>query len=223
MSDKVIFHVESRKKSDKSNKLRKMGRIPANVYGLSAESQSLTVDLVGFTKLYDNSGDTGLVYLVVDKQKEQPVLIDSVDYNSVTGTIIHAAFKRVDLNETVTAMIPIELVGENKISDTFVALVKDEVEVEALPANFPDKFEVDISTLTEIGQTVTLADLAYDKSKVTLVLDEGVNPAEEAVVILQRVEEEVEEAPAATEGEANPEATDAGTESEPATDTTPEA
>ena len=72
-------------------------------------------------------------------------------------------------------------------------VTKNEVEVEALPANLPEKFEVDISSLTEVGQSITLADLTFDKSKITLELGEDVDPANETVVVLQAVAAEVEE------------------------------
>lgn len=205
MTNKAVFHAQERKKSDKSSKLRKQGKIPANVYGLKKDSQSLSVDALGFSKLYASQGDTGLVYLAVDTQKQQPALIDEVAYDSVSGNILHAVFKRVNLNEVITAVVPVELVGENKISGAVVSLVKDEIEVEALPADLPDSFEIDISVLTEPGQTVTMADLSYDATKVTLVLGEDIDPATEVVVILQEVKEEVEaedtettEAPAET-------------------------
>jgi hypothetical protein len=81
-----------------------------------------------------------------------------------------------------------------------LVVVKDEIEVEALPADLPEKFEIDVSLLTEVGQMVTYADLKYDRSKVTLVL--GEEGEEEPVVLVQEQrEEEPEEEPEVVEGE----------------------
>lgn len=191
--DKVIFHVKSRDTDIKAKKVRTAGNVPGNIYGLSKPSEAVLFDANMFRKLYDDVGDTGLIYVKVDDKKEQPVLIDSVDTVSVGNSVVHVAFKRVNLNVKVTADVPIELIGENDIPESIVTQVKQDVEVEALPANLPENFEVDISTLTEIGQTITLADLEIDASKVSFVLAEDVDPASETVVVLQQVAEEPEE------------------------------
>ncbi len=193
MSKKVVFHVTSREKEEKVKKLRKLGKTPGNVFGLSKDSESVTMDTIAFKKLYEQQGDTGLIYVSIDEEKEQPVLIDDVAYNSINGSFVHASFLRVNLTVAVSAMVPIELIGECDIPETIVNQVKNEVEVEALPANLPEKFEVDISSLTEVGQSITLADLTFDKSKITLELGEDVDPANETVVVLQAVAAEVEE------------------------------
>lgn len=191
--DKIVFHVKSRDSKTKPKHLRMEGKIPANVFGLHKPSEAVVCDANAFRKLYDEVGDTGLIYVKVDGNKQQPVLIDSVDYTSVGNTILHAALKRVNLTVAVTADVPVELIGENDIPNSIVTQVKQDIEVEALPANLPEKFEIDISTLTEIGQTITLSDLTIDTSKVTFVLGEDVDPETETVVVLQQIEEEKEE------------------------------
>ncbi|MCA9368711.1 50S ribosomal protein L25 [Candidatus Woesebacteria bacterium] len=190
--DKVIFHATARDENQKAKHVRKEGRVPANVYGLNKPSQSISVEANAFNKLYDETGDTGLIYIKVGDTKEQPVLIDDVSYESVGNRVLHVSFKRVNLKVAVTADVPIELIGENNIPETIVTQVRQDVEVEALPADLPDKFELNISQLTEVGQTFTLADLQFDTSKISLVLGEDVDPAEETLVVLQQIHEEVE-------------------------------
>ena len=87
-------------------------------------------------------------------------------------------------------------------------LVKDSIEVEALPADLPEAFFIDISKLTEIGQEVHVADLEYDRSKVTIQM----TPEEQemAIAFVQEVKEEVIEEPVVEEVPAEgAEATDA--------------
>jgi len=200
---KIVFHTKARDKKTKMNALRVGGFIPGNVYGLSKESEAVYCEANAFKKLYEEVGDTGLIYVKIDDAKEQPVLIDEVSEMSVGNRVLHVAFKRVNLNVAVSADVPIELVGENEVRDTIVTQVKQDVEVEALPQNLPEKFEIDISTLTEVGQTITLADLKFDTSKITLVLGEDVDPESETIVVLQHVavqeEEETEETAASEE------------------------
>ena len=74
----------------------------------------------------------------------------------------------------------------------------DEVTVEALPADLPESFQVDISKLVEAGQSITVADLVVDK-KVT-VIDE----ADKIIAMVEEPQQEEEAAPAPAEGEVVP-------------------
>jgi hypothetical protein len=62
-----------------------------------------------------------------------------------------------------------------------------------LPTDLPEKFEIDISKLTQVGQSVSYQDLVYDKNLVTLMIEE--EELNNPIVILQEQKEEVEEEP----------------------------
>lgn len=193
---KTVFHVGSRSVIGTSavKKLPK-NKVAGNIYGVQKESTPIVVDYKGFTKLYEDEGDTGLVYLEIDENKTHiPALIDDVQAHSVTGNLQHVVFRRVNLKEKLSAAVPIELIGENNIPETNVVQVLNELEVEALPTDFPESFEVDISLLKEVGDSVTIADLKYDKSKVTIEFSGDMDETA-PVVLLQEVKEEVEEEP----------------------------
>ncbi len=195
-SEKILFHVFSRDESGtgSAKKLRKQGKVVGNVYGLGSDSVGVYMDRQAIKKLYASHGDTGLIYLQIGESKQQvPVLISDYATDPFGENLLHVAFRRVDLSDPIQAEISIHMVGETSIPDSVVSLVKDSVEIEALPADLPEKFEVDISGLTEIGQSISLAELKYDKSKITLMLDEDQNPEEIPLVIVQAIAGEVEE------------------------------
>jgi large subunit ribosomal protein L25 len=194
-SEKIVFHVQTRdvRGTGKVKKLRSAGKIAGNIFGLKKDSTSILMDEKDFRKLYESHGDSGLLYLEIDENKDQvPVLIDSIDVKPVGSKVLHVAFKRVDLKITVETDVDVEMVGEADIPQSIVTLVKDSVTIEALPADIPDKFEIDISVLTEIGQSLSLADLKVDTSKLTLVLEEDETPENITLVVVQEVKEEVE-------------------------------
>lgn len=188
----------------KSSQLIKQHLLPANLYGAGIESHALAIDPAAFSKLNDKAGDNALIYLTVDSEsKPRPVLVEEVSVNPVNGQLTHVVFRQVNLNETVEAEVPVELVGEFKVPDAVVVTVEQIIEVEALPTDIPEKFVLDISKLTEIDQSFTFADLEYDKAKVKLMVTE--EEMNDPIVMVQAVKEEVEEAPveaAPTEGEA---------------------
>ncbi len=192
-NEKTIFHIKNRDVVGKKvSQLRAKGMLPANIYGLGATSQPVMVETKAFSKLYEEEGDTGLIYLSLEGEKEQiPVLIDEVDYHSVTGEVLHAVFRRVNLSEKITAEVPVELVGENDVPGATVVMVRDMLEVSALPAELPENFEVDIAALKEIGDSIAIKDLVIDKEKVEIVMT-GDMDEESPLVILQEVKEEEE-------------------------------
>ncbi len=193
MSHKIVFHVEKRAVSSKfGNSQRKLGLIPGNLFGLNKASESVQMNGLAFKKLYSQEGDTGLVYVQIDEEKEQAALISEVQVSPVSGDIIHAAFKRVNLKAEIEVEIEIEMVGENNVPQATVLRVLDAIVVRALPTDLPEKFQIDISTLTEIGQSITIGQLEYDQSKVQLVLT-GDTTVESPVAVLQETREEVVE------------------------------
>ena len=187
--EKITFAV-SKRADQKPKSLRREGSIPANMYQSGKDSLALACATNAFKKLYEEVGDTGLVYLKIDGvEKEMPVLIDEVQYD-YKGQVLHVVFRKVNLKEKIKAEIPVELTGEFDIDNAVVVLVQDAVEVEALPTDLPEGFNIDQSILKEIGQTITLADLDFDREKVTLVLDEDVQPEDVTLVSVQEKREE---------------------------------
>jgi len=176
--DKKVLKAEERKLTGrKVSTLRKQGLIPANVYGKKIASQSLQVSSDEFKKVYKEVGETGLLTLEIGKE-EKPVLVNSIQLNAKTDEILHVNFFQVDLKVKVTANVPVEVVGEPEAEKQGIGTVVqylNEVEVEALPADLIEKFEVDTTELAEVDQAIYVKDLKYDKSKIEIKSDpEGI-------------------------------------------------
>jgi len=189
----------------KVKKLRAEGFLPANIYGKKLKSQAVKVDLKEFLNVYQQTGETGIVELALLKEKKtRPVLVHNLQKDPVTDMPLPAAFHQIDLKEKVQVNIPIELTGEAPAVTKGGVLIQlmDEIEVEALPANLPEKFEIDIGKLEEIGQSISVKELKVEKAKVKLLVD---NEEELVVKVEEPKKEEEEEKPAEevpAEGEA---------------------
>lgn len=189
----------------KVKKLRKEGILPTNLVGKKVKSQAIKVNYKDFEGIYKKAGETGVIELTVNGKKH-PVLIHNIQLDPLTDVVIHADFLQVDLKEKVVAQVPVELVSEasaEKEGKGTVVLYVDEVEVEALPKNLPDKFEINLSGLKEVDDAIKISDLVIDKSKVEVKnkpeqIIVKVEPLrkEEEVPVVEKVEEEevVEEA-----------------------------
>ncbi len=203
MQAKTLKAEERKITGRKIKQLRKAGVLPANISGKKIKSQAIQVDLKEFKKIYDEAGETGLVELEIGKEK-RPVLIHNIQLNPVDESYVHADFLQVDLKEKVEAQVPVELAGESPAEKQSLGTVVqyiNEVRVEALPTDLPEKFVVDISELAEVDQAVFVKDLKIDRSKV-----EVKNDMEELVVKVEPPQkEEVVEIPVAAEGEVSAE------------------
>ncbi len=193
MSKKITFSAQKREVMGKKTKhLRKSGLVPANVSGYVDHPITIQVEKSAFTKLYREVGETGLVYLQIEgENKDRPTLIGNLDFDTITDEVLHVVFKQVNLSEKIEASVPVVLEGENSVPNTAIVKAFDAITVEALPTDLPESFTFDISQLTEIGQTLTFADLKYDQEKVELKLSE--EELQSPIVILQEQKEVAEE------------------------------
>jgi large subunit ribosomal protein L25 len=210
--DKQVLTAQIRKTIGRKVKtLRKEGVIPANVYGKKVKSQAIQVALPEFKKVFEEVGETGLVTLKIEgaKGEDRAVLVSNVQYDPVSDLPVHIDFRQVDLKEKVTAEVMVEVTGVSPAEKGGVGTVVkyiDEIEVEALPTDLPEKFMIDISTLTEVDQAVYAKDLSYDKSKVEVKIDPDtiivkVEPPQKEEVVAPPVEEVPVEGEVPAEGE----------------------
>lgn len=197
--EKIKFAVAN-KQNKKNNQLRREGLIPANMYQAGKESIALELNKGAFTKLTRNLNENAILYLQIDEdKKELPVLVDEVQYDVFGKNILHVVFRKINLSEKITADVSIELVGEFDVDDGVLVFAKDSVEIEALPTDVPDKFEIDQSQLKAIGDKITLDSLVFDSAKISLVLGEDEKPEDIALVLVQEKAEEIVEEESSTE------------------------
>jgi large subunit ribosomal protein L25 len=189
MSDKIVFEVSKREVfGSKVKKLRQQGLIVANIYG-NGDSIAVQAPARPTIKLYQEVGESTVVYLKIDGGKEKAVLFDRVETHPISNEPIHISFRAVNLKEKIRTMVEIFTIGELAAKNAVALLTHQEVEVEALPTDLPEGFEIDLSKFENIGDEVKFADLDYDKSKVELLVEDLDAP----VLVVNEVEEEVEE------------------------------
>lgn len=170
--------------------LRRQGQTPATIYGHEMKPLSVQFSTLDLEKIFLNAGESSLVEVNLDDTK-YPVLFKNPQFDPVTGDLIHLDCYKVNLKEKITATVPLELVGESpavKNGNTLVS-VTDEIEVEALPSDLPEKIEINIDYLLEVDQKITVGDIRLDSDKVEIKTD-----PEQVIVIIEapRAEEIIE-------------------------------
>ena len=171
--------------------LRRTGLLPAILYGVGMEPQTLELPAHETELILQNISGSTLIDLKVGS-KTHKVLIREVQRDVISRKPIHVDFLEVAMDVTINAVVPIELVGEAPaVRDLGGVLVSglNDIEVEALPSNLPDRISVDLSMLETFDDSITVADLKVEEGVTILTeLDEAI-----ANVVYQMEEEEPEE------------------------------
>lgn len=189
--------------------LRRIGQIPAVLYGAKTEPVLLSVNIKDVEQAL-KKGSIGqiILNLVIQNGKKvtKPAMIKELQTHPVSGNFIHVDFYEIDMKRQIRVMVPIVTRGISKGVELggMLNIVRREVEIFCLPGDIPESIEIDITDL-DIGDAIHIDDISLGSDievasdvnfTVVTVLSPKIEEAEE------EVEEELEEAEAEAEGEA---------------------
>ncbi len=143
-------------------RLRRTGMIPGSVMKMKKGGTEL-VKLPEHDFMMAMRGRTGkqvLVTLDMDG-REIPALLREMQNDVLKGTPIHVDFSEVSLSEKVRITVPLYLVGEAtgvKIGGGVLEQTLRTVDIDVLPGDIPEKFDVDVTSLG-LDQTLFVRDL----------------------------------------------------------------
>ncbi|MFA6170344.1 MAG: 50S ribosomal protein L25 [Candidatus Margulisiibacteriota bacterium] len=169
--------------------LRKLGLIPAIVYGKKMKPVAVAIDnKIFLSKILGSETGKNTIATLKLGGSDLQVLTQEIQYDYMNGKILHIDFAHVLMDEVVKAKIAIELTGTPiGVKDNGGILVHGlrEIEVECLPGDIPEKFHVDVAGLM-INDSLHVSDLPKGKFKVlsspTEMIAACVPPAKEEVV-----------------------------------------
>ena len=180
-----------------ARRLRAGGLIPAAVYGEGKEPVAVAINAKEIAQiLRSDTGHNTIFKLAIGDTEPTTVIIKDWFADPVKGKILHADLMRLSMTTVTRVRVGIEVEGEPvgvKMEGGILEFELRDVEVECLPGDIPERVTVDVAGLN-VGEHVTVADLVYDRDKVTVLTDEHQTVAG---VIAPRLAEEA--APAAVE------------------------
>lgn len=189
--DIIEIQASPRKVRGKQVKaLRRAGLLPAIMYGVGMEPQMLELPAHETQLILQKVSGSTLINLQIS-DKTHKVLVREIQRDVISRKPLHVDFLEVAMDVTIRAVVPIELVGEapavRELGGVLVSGLND-IEVEALPSDLPDRISVDISILKNFDDSINVGDLKVEEG-VTVLTD-----PEEAIanVVYQVVEEEPE-------------------------------
>ena len=160
--EKVILKVETREGSGKriAKDLRNKNLIPAVVYKGGKDALKLQLAAKDLAEiLHTKAGENVIVTLKISdakaKEKDRTVLIKEIQREPIKSGILHVDFNEISLTEVLKVGVPLSAHGEpeGKTEGGTLEHILWELQVECLPADIPEKIEIDVSKL-KIGDAI---------------------------------------------------------------------
>jgi len=196
-SVKLVVHKRDQAGKGVARRLRRAGQLPAVLYGNGATLAIALAekDLVHIRQ--SEAGENTILDFTIegDTPESCQAILREVQIDPVSRALLHADFYRVDMNKTITVMVPLTFVNEphNLLQSANAVLTHlwRELEVDCLPRDIPDEIVVDLADIHP-GETYKAG---------AVVLPAGVTLVTDAEEVIVTVHIEVE-APAESSAEA---------------------
>jgi len=199
MENIITINAELRKEISKRSckGLRATGKIPAVIYGITAESVPIAVslsDVKGILK--SENKDNSILRITQGDKTKFDAMIKEIQYDYLSDHIIHVDFIRIDLSKPVEVQVPVVLEGEPvgvKTEDGLLEFIHREILVRSLPTSIPKEIRIDISGL-HLNQSIKVETLPKSDAY------QYISPANTVIcAVAAKAKEEVAEVAAAPE------------------------
>jgi large subunit ribosomal protein L25 len=200
----VELEAEVRTASGKgaAHQLRRTGKVPAIFYGPKRQTLMIAIDSKEFLQKVAALEGSHLIRFrsAADGVANKVALVKEAQYHPVTGAVLHADFREIDMTEKLRVRAPLHFTGKaaGVALGGILQPVQRDVEVECLPADIPGFINVDVTALN-IHDAVHVSEVQAPPG-VTICYD---TDSAVVTVLPPTVEEvKVEEAAPAVEGAA---------------------
>ena len=147
--------------SAESRRLRSTGFIPAVMYGLGSEPESLLINAKDFNNALKTEAGSNVILNVNFGKESIPALAREIQRHAFKDEIVHVDLIRIDLSQTVEADVQINFLGTPlgvKEEGGVIQTVNNTISITALPTSIPSSIDIDISELN-VGDNVTATDI----------------------------------------------------------------
>ncbi len=158
----VVAEPREQRGKNEARRLRVRGSVPAVLYGGLAGAQPIAVSPKEIVKiLHSKTGHNTIFNLDVTGKENTPVMIVDWQFEPVRETLLHCDLKRIDLSKRITVKVPVITKGDPKgvkIQGGIHEIITREIEIECLPDEIPEQFEIDVADLS-INQSIRAGEI----------------------------------------------------------------
>ena len=161
------LEVETRQPMKRASRKLK-GKVPAIVYGPKIKNLCLSLKENTVIK-YSKTSFDNKIFTFISKDKNLnglKVIKKDTAYHSLSRRPIHVDFLALDMSQVVRVTVEIKFLGKAKgvkESGGVLNFLTRSVEVECLPNEIPNHFEIDVSSLA-LNESFHISDLVIPKN-----------------------------------------------------------
>ena len=173
MEEQILSLSQRTVTGKKVKQLRRQGILPVHMYGRGIDSMSLQGVAGDLRRLLPRIGTNIPVSVRVEgNEGENVCFVRDVQRHPVTEDLLHIDFIRVDVTQTISAEVPIALIGSAPATQQGGTLLQPltSLLVEALPMNIPATVEADVSGLDDFEKSIVVRDIPI-ADNVTVLTD----------------------------------------------------
>jgi large subunit ribosomal protein L25 len=147
---------------NEARRLRAKGSMPAVVYGGSEGATAVAISPKELTHiLHSKTGHNTIFNLNLPGNVATPVMIVDWQFDPIKDSLLHVDLKRIDLSKRIVVKIPVITHGDPKgvkLQGGIHEIVTREIEIECLPDEIPEQFDVNVAELV-IGQNIRVSEI----------------------------------------------------------------
>ena len=198
-----------------SRRLRRMGKVPAVIYGGGEEAVAVTFDHDSLIHSLEQEAFYSHILTVDVAGKSQRAILRDLQRHPYKPTVLHMDLLRVREDTAINVHVPLHFLNEDvchgvKMEGGVISHNIVEIEISCLPKDLPEFIEVDTAEL-KINESLHLSDIKVPDGVTIVELSHG--EGHDHVVVSVNVKREVEIEPEVTDEAAEGDAeTDAGAE-----------
>lgn len=174
----IAAEPRSTRGKNEARRLRVTMRIPAVVYGTGKDPVAVSVSPKEVNKiLHSSSGVNTIFNLDIPGVENTPVMVVDWQHDPIRNNLLHIDLKRIDLSQRLTVKVPVHTTGDPigvKQQGGLYEIITREIEIECLPDEIPEHFEVNVAAMT-LGQSLRASQVELSGSMKLL------SPAEQVI------------------------------------------
>ena len=163
--------------SSAARRMRKVGQVPAVVYGGSRPPALLSLNHNELIRHLENESFYSHILTLKSEGKDEKVILRDIQRHPSRAQVLHIDFFRVSEDQQIKVHVPLHFINEEicagvKQQGGIISHMQTDVEVSCLPKDLPEYLEVDVAELG-LGHSLHLSDLKLPRGISLVALLQG--------------------------------------------------
>ena len=179
MQQEFEIKAQPRNQSNSSanRRMRKVGQVPAVVYGGSRPPVLLSLNHNELIRHLENEAFYSHILTLKAAGKNEKVILRDIQRHPSRVQVLHIDFLRISEDQQIKVNVPLHFINEDtcagvKQQGGIISHMQTDVEVSCLPKDLPEYLEVDVADLG-LGHSLHLSDLELPEGISLVALSHG--------------------------------------------------